>query len=83
MWTCVRVAVCACSAAASSHCELWGCRPLWNDELTKLVGYSQEDIADCFSKVWAFYIECFPSEASTADAVHAQYAQSPDGVTQI
>lgn len=46
-------------------------RPLWNDQLTELVGYNQEQIADAFTRVWRYYLECFPDEGAAADASHA------------
>jgi len=55
-------------------------RPLWCQSLTTLVGYSQLDIADVFSHVWKYYLECFPAEGAAADKAHASHA-TPTNVT--
>mgnify|MGYP003876034471 FL=1 len=57
-------------------------RPLWNKALTELVGYSQLDIADVFTHVWKYYLECFPTEGAAADKAHAPFP-TPTNVTAM
>lgn len=46
-------------------------RPLWTQALTDLVGYNQVQLAEVFTHVWEYYLECFPAEGAAADASHA------------